>query len=168
MRRGISPDSVSLAGVVAAAAAGGALGLVPPGLLCAGLVGVALAARLGCANLDGALARETGRTSPRGVVVGELTDRAADLVALAGLIALVPAAWVALGGLAACLPTIVSLAGASAGAPRLQGGPVGKTERCLLLVAVAAGAPALAVLVVLVVGSLVTAGLRARALGRSL
>ena len=42
----------------------------------------------------------------------------------------------------ATLPTFVSLAGAGAGAPRLNGGPWGKTERCAVVV-VATAFPAL-------------------------
>ena len=64
--------------------------------------------------------------------------------------------------LAASTPSWVSLAGVAAGAPRLNGGPVGKTERCAVLVAVAATGWAAPLLAVLAAGSLLTAGLRLR------
>lgn len=101
-------------------------------------VAALLAARLAFANLDGALARDTGRTTRRGAVLNELGDNAADLAVLAGFLALVPLWLVAAAALAATVPSWVSLAGAAAGAPRRNGGPVGKTERCLLVVVRAA------------------------------
>ena len=62
---------------------------------------------------------------------------------------------------AAGLPTFASLAASGAGAPRLNGGPFGKTERCLAAV-VAAAVPTWlpAVAAVVVAGSLVTATIR--------
>ncbi|MFB9237939.1 hypothetical protein ACFFWC_20665 [Plantactinospora siamensis] len=158
--RRVPPAVLTAGGVGAAGAAGAALALMRPGLPTALLVGALLAGRLACANLDGAVARRTGRTTRRGAVANELGDRLADLLALAGAAALAPPALVLGAALAACAPSWVSLAGAAAGAPRLQGGPVGKTERCALLVAVAATGWATPLLVVLGAGSLVTAGLR--------
>lgn len=154
----VSPDTITAAGVAVGAGAGAALaagvGLAVPPLL---------ALRLACANLDGAVARESGRTGRRGMVVNEMGDRLADLAMLAGLVAVAPASLVAVAALAATLPSWVALAGAAAGIPRINGGPVGKTERCLL-VCVAALLPAatVAVLAVLAVGSFATAGLRLR------
>lgn len=154
--RGVSPHAVTAAGVVSAAAAGAALAtghglLVPP----------LVALRLAFANLDGGVARDTGRCTPGGSVANELGDRAADAVLLAGAFALAPASLVLGALLAATMPSWVALAGAAAGAPRRNGGPVGKTERCLLL-CVAALVPAtiLPVLWAVVAGSLLTAGVR--------
>ena len=160
-QRRVHPDTVSAAGVGFAAVASAALVLLPPGPA-ALVVGPALALRLAAANLDGELARETGRTSRRGAVVNELSDRAAELVVLAGCFALAPA-WIVLATmLAASAPSWVALAGAAAGAPRINGGPVGKTERCLLLTVLAAvPGSATVLLVVIAVGSLLTAGVRA-------
>ncbi|WP_190140829.1 CDP-alcohol phosphatidyltransferase family protein, partial [Streptomyces longispororuber] len=123
-------------------------------------VAMLLAARLACANLDGALARDTGRTTRRGALLNELGDRAADLAALAGFLALAPLWLVATAALAATLPSWVSLAGAAAGAPRLNGGPVGKTERCALVVVAAASGWAVPVLAVLAAGGALTAAVR--------
>jgi CDP-diacylglycerol--glycerol-3-phosphate 3-phosphatidyltransferase len=156
----VSPDAVSVAGIAFGAAAGAALFLVPSGPVAAVGVGLLLAARLGCANLDGMLARESGRTSRFGAVLNELGDRLAELAAIAGAFALAPAPLVIGAMLAASAPSFIALAGAAAGAPRLQGGPIGKTERALLLVAVAATGWATGVLVVLATGSLLTAALR--------
>jgi len=156
----ISPDAVTMAGIAFGAAAGAAVVLLRPGVWAAVTVAVALAGRLACANLDGGLARQTGRDSRFGAVVNELGDRLAELAALAGLLWLAPAGLVAAAALAASAPSWVALAGAAAGATRVQGGPVGKTERCVILVAVAATGWATALLVVLAVGSLATAAAR--------
>ncbi|WP_330173447.1 CDP-alcohol phosphatidyltransferase family protein [Streptomyces sp. NBC_01498] len=160
VRREVSPDTLTAAGVVCAAGAGAAVAWLPAGPVAALLVAVLLAARLAFANLDGALARETGRTTRRGAVLNELGDRAADLVVLAGFLTLAPLWLVAVAGLAATSPSWVSLAGAAAGAPRRNGGPVGKTERCLLVVVASATGWAVPVLLVIAAGSALTAAVR--------
>jgi phosphatidylglycerophosphate synthase len=167
-RHRVSPDAVSAAGVVAGAGAGCALAFVRPGLIAGLLVTVLLAVRLACANLDGALAREIGRGTPWGAVLNELGDRAAELTALAGCLALAPAWLVAAAALAATLPSWVSLAGAAAGGPRPQGGPVGKTERCLLLAVIAVTGWSVPLLAVLAAGSVLTAALRLARIRRSI
>ncbi|MFJ6570809.1 CDP-alcohol phosphatidyltransferase family protein [Streptomyces sp. NPDC091292] len=158
-RHGVSPDTLTVAGVACAAGAAAALAWLPAPLA-ALPVGVLLAARLAFANLDGALARDTGRTTRRGSVLNELGDRAADLVVLAGFLPLAPLWLVLLAALGATLPSWVSLAGAAAGAPRRNGGPVGKTERCLLIVVAAVSGWAVPVLWIVAVGSAVTAVVR--------
>ncbi|MFJ2500245.1 CDP-alcohol phosphatidyltransferase family protein [Streptomyces sp. NPDC087539] len=168
VRHEVSPDTLTAAGVVAAAGAAAALAWLPAGPTAALPVALLLAARLAFANLDGALARDTGRTTRRGAVLNELGDRVADLVVLAGFLALAPLWLVAVAGLAATLPSWVSLAGAAAGAPRRNGGPVGKTERCLLVVVAAASGWAVPVLTVIAAGSLLTAALRLAGLWREL
>ncbi|MFE3946629.1 CDP-alcohol phosphatidyltransferase family protein [Streptomyces sp. NPDC059118] len=168
VRHEVSPDTLTAAGVVAAAGAAAALAWLPTGPAAALPVALLLAARLAFANLDGALARDTGRTTRRGAVLNELGDRMADLVVLAGFLALAPLWLVAGAGLAATLPSWVSLAGAAAGAPRRNGGPVGKTERCLLVVIAAASGWAVPVLTVIAAGSLLTAALRLAGLWREL
>jgi len=160
LARRVSPNAVSLAGIALGGAAGATFVLLLPGLTAAAVVGVLLAGRLACANLDGGLARESGRATRFGVVVNELGDRVAELAALAGLLALASPALVAAAALAASAPSWVALAGVSAGAGRLQTGPVGKTERCLILVAIAATGWATPLLIVLAAGSLATAVLR--------
>ncbi|MFE6152897.1 CDP-alcohol phosphatidyltransferase family protein [Streptomyces sp. NPDC057889] len=167
--RQVSPDTLTAAGVVCAAGAAAALAWLPTPSA-ALPVAVLLAGRLAFANLDGALARDTGRTTRRGAFLNELGDRAADLLVIAGLLPLAPLWLVAAAAFAATLPSWVSLAGAAAGAPRRNGGPVGKTERCLLAVVAAASGWAVPVLAVVASGSAVTAVVRAvwvwRALGK--
>jgi CDP-diacylglycerol---glycerol-3-phosphate 3-phosphatidyltransferase len=156
----VSPHAISATGVAAGGAAGAALALLPHGLPAAVVVGIALAVRLGAANLDGGVARARGVTSPAGAVVNELGDRLAELAALAGVLALAPTALVAVAALAVSAPSWVALAGAAAGAPRLNGGPVGKTERAAALVLIALTGWAVPVLTALAIGSALTAGVR--------
>ena len=74
-----------------------------------------------------------------------------------------------MAALAATLPTFASLAAAGAGAPRRNGGPLGKTERCLFVVLAAAFPIVMPFLAVsLVIGSLITAALRLRTAHREL
>ncbi|MFB8268633.1 CDP-alcohol phosphatidyltransferase family protein [Streptomyces sp. NPDC055955] len=167
--RRVSPDTLTAAGVVCAAGAAAALAWLPAPAA-ALPVTVLLAGRLAFANLDGALARDTGRTTRRGALLNELGDRAADLLVVAGFLPLAPLWLVAAAAFATTLPSWVSLAGAAAGAPRRNGGPVGKTERCLLAVVAAASGWAVPVLAAAAAGSAVTAVVRAvwvwRALGQ--
>jgi len=170
-RAQLSPDVFTAAGVAAAAAAGVALW---QGWWVA--AGVLLAARLAGANLDGAVARARGVARPWGFVLNEIGDRCSDLLMFAGLAALgyrtagsYGVSAVLLAALAATLPTFASLAAAGAGAGRRNGGPFGKTERCAYAVVVCAVPGWLTGLCALVVvGSVVTAGLRLRAAGREL
>lgn len=158
--RDVSPTAVSAAGLAFACGAAAVVVLAPPHALTAVAVGLLLAGRLGCANLDGGTARASGRATARGVVANELSDRLADLVVVAAFAAHGPWWLVAATALAATLPSWVALAGVAAGAPRLQGGPMGKTERCLLFtVAIGTGyvVPVLALVAVAAVG---TAALR--------
>jgi CDP-diacylglycerol---glycerol-3-phosphate 3-phosphatidyltransferase len=176
--RDLSPDVFTALGVLAALGAAGAL--AAGWWLQAGLL---LAARLAGANLDGAVARARGVSRPWGFVLNEIGDRSADFLMFAGLAVfaartpgLVPGVFdssgrlataglavVLVAALAGTLPTFASLAATGAGAARRNGGPLGKTERCALVV-VAVAVPALLVWVclVLTVGSVLTAALRLR------
>ena len=83
VRRGISPDVWTAIGVIAAALGCGAL--VMGWWL---LAFILLAARLGGANLDGAVARARGVSRPFGFVLNEIGDRVSDLFIMAGLVGL--------------------------------------------------------------------------------
>ena len=172
VRRGISPDVWTAAGVLAAAAGCGAIimGWWPLAL-------VLLAARLGGANLDGAVARARGVSRPFGFVLNELGDRLSDLLIMAGLVGLAlrtaaPTSTLVLTLVAlaaASLPTFISLSAAGAGAARLNGGPFGKTERCLAAVVATALPQHLAPIAwVIVVGSVLTAMARLLRTARAL
>jgi CDP-diacylglycerol--glycerol-3-phosphate 3-phosphatidyltransferase len=173
----VSPDVFTAAGVVAAGSAGTAIafGWWP-------LAAVFMVLRLAGANLDGAVARARGVSRPWGFVVNELGDRTSDLLAFAGLAVWAarqhgpglnwlswPVLQVLLAALAATLPTFASLAVAAAGLTRRNGGPLGKTERCLFLVLATAFPVIMPILLMqLVNGSLLTTVLRLRAAHREL
>jgi CDP-diacylglycerol--glycerol-3-phosphate 3-phosphatidyltransferase len=167
--RGVTPSAVTAAGVGFGALAGLVLATVRSPLVAALLVAALLALRLAAANLDGALARETNTSTRWGAVVNELGDRGAELAVLVGCFALAPPWLVLLAMLAASAPSWVALSGAAAGAARINGGPMGKTERCLLLVVLAA-VPAYAglLLAMLAAGSALTAVGRLQAMHRAL
>ena len=163
----VPPAVITMTGIGFGAAAGGVLALMRPGPAAGAAVAALLAARLACANLDGGVAREQGRSTPFGSVQNEVGDRAAELAALAGCLAFAPTALVAATALAATLPSWVALAGAAAGLGRVQGGPIGKTERCLLLALLAAIGFPVVILSLLAAGSAVTALVRLRRLART-
>jgi CDP-diacylglycerol--glycerol-3-phosphate 3-phosphatidyltransferase len=168
VRRHVSPHALTALGIGFGAGAGIVLWREPAGPVAAIAVTVLLAARLACANLDGGVARAAGRTSRFGSVANEIGDRFAEFAALAGTLALAPAGLVAGAALAATMPSWIALAGTAAGARRVQGGPIGKTERCAVLVVIAATGWAVPGLVVLAAGSLLTAGLRLAVIRREL
>jgi CDP-diacylglycerol--glycerol-3-phosphate 3-phosphatidyltransferase len=167
--RDISPDAFTVAGV--AGAAGAALAMAGGWWQ---LALVLLGVRLAGANLDGAVARARGLVRPWGFVVNEIGDRLSDVLMFAGLGVWagqqgIEVAWVLVAALAATQPTFAALAAAGAGASRRNGGPFGKTERCLAAV-VATALPAAIpyVCVLIVVGSVSTASLRLGAARREL
>jgi CDP-diacylglycerol--glycerol-3-phosphate 3-phosphatidyltransferase len=175
--RNVSPDAFTAAGVAAAGAAGVAVAFG-----CWPLAALFLALRLAGANLDGAVARARGVSRPWGFVLNELGDRTSDLLTFAGLAVWAarqngpgmhwlswPVIQVLAAALAATLPTFASLAAAAAGATRRNGGPLGKTERCLF-VALATAFPVImpVILTQLVNGSILTTVLRLRAARREL
>lgn len=177
VRRGVSPDVFTAAGVLAAAAAGAGVAFG-----CWPLAASFMVVRLAGANLDGAVARAAGRSRPWGFVLNEVGDRASDLLAFAGLAVWAarqsgpglnwlswPVIMVLVAALASTMPTFAALAAAGAGAPRPNGGPLGKTERCLIVVLATAFPVILPVVSMqLINGSLLTTALRLRAARREL
>jgi len=177
VNRNWSPDAFTAVGVAFAvvAAAGLLVGWWP--LVLIGLVG-----RLAGANLDGAVARARGVSRPFGFVLNEIGDRASDLLPLAALSVLawqagsVPALAAALVAMtAASWPTFISLAATAAGAPRINGGPFGKTERALTVLVMSVAfiwfrvdAVISVGSAVIIAGSTLTAATRARAAHRHL
>lgn len=162
----VSPNMITACGVALGCGAGAALALLRPGMLAGVVVAAVLAARLACANLDGGVARDGGRSTRFGAVLNELGDRLAELAALAGCLAIAPVWLVCATGLAATLPSWVALAGACAGLGRVQGGPVGKTERCLLLALLAGTGLVTVFLAIIAAGSAVTALVRLARIAR--
>lgn len=140
VRFGWSPDSFTLLGVVGGCLAGfGVASLQWWLVLLGGLM------RLAGANLDGALARRRVKPTKGGAFKNELGDRLADFATMLSF-ALIPAvaAEPALRNLclftagAAVLPSIASWFGLARGKSRINGGPLGKTERTFLAVVLVA------------------------------
>src|SRR2546423_10408662 len=133
--RGVSPDAITLAAVPVAVVGGACLlgSTAVPGLLIA--VPFLAAIRLILNLLDGALARRTGRSHPRGELYNEVGDRIAD-VAFLTPVAFLPgaSAVVVLGALiVAILGSYVGITAKAAGAGRIYDGIVAKPERMVLL-----------------------------------
>ncbi len=166
VKRGLSPDLFTFIGIFGALAAALAIAIgwaIP--------AAVFLAVRLAGANLDGGVARARGVSRPWGFVLNEIGDRLSDFLMFAGLAVLAATTagglatpevlWVVAAAAAATLPTFISLSAAGASATRRNGGPLGKTERCLAVV-IATALPAwiIPISIILIAGSLLTAILR--------
>jgi phosphatidylglycerophosphate synthase len=137
----VSPDTVTLAALPVAAAAGALLLLSPtaPGVLLA--VPVLAAARLLLNLLDGALARRTGQMHPRGELLNEFSDRLADVAFLAP-VAVLPGASleiVLLGVLGGVLASYIGITVKAAGGDRIYRGVLSKPGRMVLLSVCAVG-----------------------------
>jgi len=141
-RAGVSPDALTLAAVPVGIAGGACLLLSPTAPVLLLVVPLVAAARLLLNLLDGALARRTGRTHPRGELYNELGDRLADIALLAP-VAFLPGAQretVLLGVVGAVFASLAGLAPRAAGGERLYRGILSKPGRMALLSAFAVGA----------------------------
>ena len=137
--RGVAPDAVTIAALPVAAVGAAVLLVSPsiPGALI--LVPVLVALRLVLNLLDGALARRTGRSHPRGELLNELSDRLSDIAFLAPVAAL-PGAnpfVVLLGLIGALLASYVGITSRAAGGERIYRGILSKPGRMVLLSAAA-------------------------------
>ena len=134
-RRGIAPDTLTLAALPIAGVAAIALLVSPMTPLALVLVPVAVVARLALNLFDGALARRTGRSHPRGAFYNEFGDRAADVIMLAPVAILpgahAPTVW--LGVVVALLASFTAVAAQAAGGSRSYRGILSKPGRMLLL-----------------------------------
>ncbi|WP_167502290.1 CDP-alcohol phosphatidyltransferase family protein [Streptomyces malaysiensis] len=159
IRSGVSPNVVTFAGMLCAGAAAASFALLPAPWAVVPVV-VFLTARLACANLDGSIARETGKQTRLGSLLNEIGDRVADLLVILGFLPHISPSLVLGALLASSAPSWISIAGAAAGVRRINGGPMGKTERCLVVAVAAASGWYVPAAVVIVVGSALTAGVR--------
>jgi phosphatidylglycerophosphate synthase len=143
-RRGVSPNGISVAGMVAGVAAGLALagtahleGLLErlAWLAGAGLIQLRLLANM----LDGMVAVESGRVSPVGEVYNEVPDRVSDAATLIGA-GYAAGGDVVLGYGAACVALFtayVRAMGKGAGAPQEFCGPMAKQQRMFVVTVLA-------------------------------
>jgi phosphatidylglycerophosphate synthase len=149
-RRGASPNTISVAGMLCALAAGAALAstaTAPTWERAAWLAAAALVLlRLVANMLDGMVAIESGRASRIGELFNELPDRVSDSAVLIGL-GYAHGSEPVLGYVAALLAVFtayVRAMGKVAGAPQFYHGPMAKPHRMALVIAlglVAAIAP---------------------------
>ncbi|HYN69749.1 MAG TPA: phosphatidate cytidylyltransferase [Candidatus Eisenbacteria bacterium] len=159
-RAGVSPDAVTLAAVPVASVAGAVLLLSPdvPAVLLA--IPLLAGLRLLLNLLDGALARQSGRSHPRGELLNELGDRLADVAFLAP-VAVLPGASpviVLLGVIGAVLASYVSITTRAAGGSRTYRGVLSKPGRMILLSVAALGALVAGPIAWTVFGPLLLAG----------
>jgi len=141
-RRGVSPDTVTLAAVPVGLVAGALLLVSPSAPIALLAVPVLAGLRLLLNLLDGALARKTGKIHPRGELYNELGDRLADIAFLAP-VAFLPGAHgsiVLLGVTGAVLASLVGVVSRAAGAERIYRGILSKPGRMALLSAFAIAA----------------------------
>ena len=134
-RRGVNPDTLTLAAVPVGLLAGGCLLLSPAEPVVLLAVPVLAAARLALNLLDGAVARRTGRIHPRGELYNELGDRLADIAFLAP-VAFLPGAdrtTVLLGVTGAVFASFAGVVPRAAGSERIYRGVLSKPGRMALL-----------------------------------
>lgn len=175
VRRGITPNQISVASIgFAALGAGAMLTNHPAGLIVAALM---IQARLLCNLFDGMVAVEGGRHGTLGALYNEFPDRIADslLLVAAGYAVGMPA-WGWSAALLAALTAYVRAFGASLGNDHDFRGPMAKQHRMAVLSAgcvlqailpVRGGILGIA-LVVISVGAAITCVTRTLALARAL
>lgn len=132
--RGISANKVTLAALWLAVATGGAVALWPePATLL--LLPPVLFLRMALNALDGMLAREFWGPTPLGAVLNELGDVLADAAMVLPLVLVpgVPAALVVSLVLLALLSEFCGVVAVLIGASRRYDGPMGKSDRAVLL-----------------------------------
>ena len=143
---GVSPNAISVGGMVVAVAAGGLLAATPAAgrgaWVCFIAAAVGIQLRLLANMLDGMVAVTGGRASAVGELYNELPDRASDFAVLVGAgYAVGGVSWLGFTSAAAAIATAyVRAVGKSAGAAGLFQGPMAKPHRmavveaaCLLL-----------------------------------
>ena len=131
----VSPDRLTLAAIPVAVLAGACLlaSTAVPALLIA--VPFLAALRLILNLLDGAVARRSGRTHPRGELYNEVGDRICDIAFLVP-VAFLPGASpvvVLLGVIGAILASFVGIVARAAGGERIYRGVLSKPGRMVLL-----------------------------------
>jgi phosphatidylglycerophosphate synthase len=142
-RRGVTPNAISVAGMICGVAAGFALAatsLAPDWQHVAWLAAATLIQLRLLANMwDGMVAIESRRTSPVGELYNDVPDRVSDVAGLIGA-GYAVGGCIELGYVAACIAlgtAYVRVMGKAAGTPQEFCGPMAKQQRMALLTAVA-------------------------------
>ena len=139
VRRGVTPNHITLAALLGSLAVGAVLlsAASHPRLLL--LLPAWLFVRMALNAMDGMAAREHGMASPLGAVLNELGDVLSDLALYLPLAPLLPGGpWPAIAfALGAVLTEFAGLLGQALGARRHYEGPMGKSDRALIIGALA-------------------------------
>lgn len=141
VRRGVSPNSISVAGMVAGIAVGVALPLTDGSPYAASLfitAAVLMQLRLIANMLDGMVAVESGVASPVGELFNEVPDRVSDTAMFIGA-GYAQGSHPALGYVAACLALFVAYLraqGKVAGVQQEYCGPMAKPQRVFVMTVV--------------------------------
>lgn len=133
--RGISPNAVTLAGLLLAALSGFLVAVFPDARPPLVLLALALLARMALNAIDGMIAREHGQVSPGGRLLNEIADVAGDMLMFLPLV-LVPdfsPFLVSLVVMLAVLTEVAGLAATSIGVARRYDGPMGKADRAMAI-----------------------------------
>jgi phosphatidylglycerophosphate synthase len=139
-RKGVSPNAISIAGLLAALLAGGLLAFTAVSADLARFAwlgaGVLIAVRLLANMFDGMVALETKRVSPIGELFNEVPDRLSDVAIIVGLgyAGGGDATIGYLAALAAVFTAYVRAADKIAGAPQDYRGPMAKPHRMFLII----------------------------------
>ena len=140
VRHGVSPNAISVAGMVCGIAAGVTLAWTPAWGRAAWLVSALLIQLRLLANLlDGMVAIAAGRASPLGEIYNEVPDRVSDAAILIGA-GFAAGGDVLLGFWATCaalFTAYVRTIGKAAGAPQEFCGPMAKQQRMAIVTLVA-------------------------------
>lgn len=177
-RADVRPNTISIASIWFSAAAALAFAAVPHvrgtvqvALLAGAAAGMQL--RLVCNLLDGMVAVEHGQSTPTGALYNEVPDRLADVLILVGAGLSLAPEWpgAVLGGAAAIgalFTAYVRLLGASLTGRQDFSGPMAKQHRMFVLTVAAISGVVRAGLVLIAVGSAVTAARRLRRIAADL
>ena len=132
--RGVTANQVTIAAAAISVAVGILVGWTEGGATLL-LLPVALLVRMALNAIDGMLAREHGMKSSLGAVLNELGDMISDaaLYLPLALVPGIPALWVVLFVVAALLTEVAGLVGPMLGRARRYDGPMGKSDRALLV-----------------------------------
>ena len=136
---GLSPNAVTLMALALSALAGLLVALFPEARAPLVLLSLVLLVRMALNAIDGMIAREHGQESPGGRLLNEVADVASDMLLVLPLV-LVPdfsPFLVILIVILAVLTEVAGLAAVSIGASRRHDGPMGKSDRALLIGALA-------------------------------
>ncbi|MCO5070285.1 MAG: CDP-alcohol phosphatidyltransferase family protein [Rhizobiaceae bacterium] len=136
---GVTANQVTVAAMLMSVAAGALLAVFPEKRALFFLLPLVLFVRMALNAIDGMLAREFGQASTLGMYLNELADIVSDLALILpfALVAPFAPAGVISFAIAAILVEYAGVLGIPAGIGRNYAGPLGKSDRALMLGAIA-------------------------------